>query len=246
MGDGREEREVEAEGECCTNSSLLSLLPSFRRLDQNDADGNPMLARAIKIFSPKFPAVPVTSFTVLEDLSQLALGLGNGAVMLFDGNLLRDRHVKQSLIQGQGKTVVSVHFREPDTTSADGTPIKNPQPISLFVVTTNTISTIFTKHAKFPRLEIDSENGCEELAGTCMNDEKRLVVSTKDAVFFYESEEKREAYGFEGNKKMAHWFNGYLVLVCESGKNDGSGLEKKGGVRWRDLLRVKRQQQHRQ
>lgn len=45
----------------------------------------PQMARALKVFSPKFPAVPVTSFSVLEDLSQLAIGLGNGAVMLFDG-----------------------------------------------------------------------------------------------------------------------------------------------------------------
>lgn len=29
------------------------------RLDQSEPDGNPMLARALKIFSPKFPAVPV-------------------------------------------------------------------------------------------------------------------------------------------------------------------------------------------
>ena len=217
------------------------------RLDKTDAEGNPMLARALKVFSPKFPAVPVTSFTVLEDLSQLALGLGNGAVMLFDGNLLRDRNVKQSLIQGQGKTVVSVHFREPDAPAAAAAPGAAPsssssssapsssssssssskgvqQPISLFVVTTATVSTIFTKHPRLARLEIDSDNGCEELMGTCMNDEKRLVVATRDAVFFYEAEEKREAYGFEGSKKIAMWFNGYLVLVCENSKNIDAGV----------------------
>jgi hypothetical protein len=208
------------------------LLFHARRLDKLDADGNPMLARALKVFSPKFPAVPVTSFSVLEDLSQLALGLGNGAVMLFDGNILRDRNVKQALIQGQGPTVVSVHFREPDSPplGADGLPIasavsnKAPQPISLFVVTTASVSTIYTKHPRMPRVEIDGDNGCEELLGTCVNDEKRLVVTTKDAVFFYEAEEKREAYGFEGTKKIAFWFNGYLVLVCPN-KNvmDDSG-----------------------
>ena len=204
------------------------------RLDKSDAEGNPMLARALKVFSSKFPAVPVTSFSVLEDLSQLALGLGNGAVMLFDGNILRDRNVKQSLIQGQGKTVVAVHFREPDAppASAGGAtspsasssgPQKTPPPISLFVVTTASVSTIYTKHPRLARLEIDGDNGCEELAGTCMNDEKRLVLATKDAVFFYESEEKREAYGFEGAKKICTWFNGYLVLVCENNKSIDMG-----------------------
>lgn len=166
---------------------------------------------------------------MLEDLSQLALGLGNGAVMLFDGNLLRDRNVKQSLIQAQGSTVVSVQFREPDSAPASASAAvssapgsgasKAPPPISLFVVTTTNVSTIYTKHPRLSRVEIDGDNGCEELAGTCVNDEKRLVVATKDAVFFYEAEEKREAYGFEGTKKIAAWFNGYLVLVCENSRN---------------------------
>src|SRR5690242_8051364 len=39
-----------------------------RRLDKPDAEGHPQLARTLRVFSPKFPAVPVTSFTVLEDL----------------------------------------------------------------------------------------------------------------------------------------------------------------------------------
>jgi len=215
------------------------------RLDKTDADGTPMLARAIKVFSSKFPAVPVTSFAVLEDLSQLALGLGNGAVMLFDGNLLRDRNVKQALIQGQGPTVVAVHFREPDSPplGADGLPLpssgssKAPQPISLFVVTTATVSTIYTKHPRLPREEIDSDNGCEELLGTCVNEpEKRLVVTTKDAVFFYEPEEKREAYGFEGSKKIAAWFNGYLVLVCPNKSMDSGAAAAAGGMGGREAL----------
>lgn len=61
------------------------------KLDKEDQYGNPFCARTIKVFSAKFPPVPVTCFSVLEDLTQLAIGLGNGAVMLFDGNILRDR-----------------------------------------------------------------------------------------------------------------------------------------------------------
>jgi len=207
------------------------------RMDvKGDVEGAPQMARAIKLFSQKFPPVPVTSFTVLEDLSQLAIGLGNGAVMLFDGNLIRDRNVRQTLIQGQGDTVVSVHFREPDAPSTTGSSTsasqKTPPPVSLFVVTTRSVATIYTKlpGGKYPRDEIDSENGCEELGGCCMNDEKRLVVATKDAVFFYEAEEKREAYGFEGNKKLCAWFNGYLVLVNENLKNIEANAAAVSGV----------------
>jgi len=254
------------------------------RLDKTDAEGNPMLARALKVFSvsgrqtycslathasrdaaaahtfslsgfaccflcsdkkqPKFPAMPVTSFTVLEDLSQLALGLGNGAVMLFDGNLLRDRNVKQSLIQGQGKTVVRVQFREPvgAATAPNGAA---PSPAASSS-SSHPLSESISRRARRGCLvkivdtvavvTTNSEMGCwtpleeddEELMGTCMNDEKRLVVATRDAVFFYEAEEKREAYGFEGHKKIAMWFNGYLVLVCENSKNIDAGGRGRG------------------
>jgi vacuolar protein sorting-associated protein 11 len=67
------------------------------RLDKEDVDGRPVCVRTIKIFNSKFPPVAVTCFAVLEDLTQLAIGLGNGAVMLFDGNLLRDRACKYVL-----------------------------------------------------------------------------------------------------------------------------------------------------
>jgi hypothetical protein len=66
----------------------------FWRLDKLDEEGRPLLARKLPIFNTKFPPVPITCFSALEDLSQIAVGLANGAVMLFDGNMLRDRNVK--------------------------------------------------------------------------------------------------------------------------------------------------------
>jgi hypothetical protein len=77
------------------------------RLDKFDNDGVPICVRTLKIFSSKFPPVPVTSFSILEDLSQVAIGLGNGAVMLFNGNIMRDSSCKQSLLQREGKIVTS-------------------------------------------------------------------------------------------------------------------------------------------
>ena len=65
-----------------------------------------------KIFSKTFPPVPITSFDVLSDLQQISFGLGNGAVMLFEGSLIKDSKPRQTLILPQGKIVTGVHFKE--------------------------------------------------------------------------------------------------------------------------------------
>ena len=82
----------------------------------------------------RFFQVPVTCMGVLEDLSELAVGLGNGAVFLFSGDLLRDRSLRQVfagikiksvvlvfmyriihtqlLLKREGTCITGVHFRE--------------------------------------------------------------------------------------------------------------------------------------
>lgn len=56
------------------------------------------------VFSADFPEQPITQFTVMPDLSMMAVGLANGAVLLFRGNLMA---LKGSLnssgsVSGQG------------------------------------------------------------------------------------------------------------------------------------------------
>jgi hypothetical protein len=190
-------------------------------LDKLDAENNPVLARNIKVFSKQFPQVPISCVSCLEDLSQLAIGLGNGAIMLFEGNLIRDRSPKQSLIQREGKIVTGLHYRE------------TPELTSLFVVTTDTVSTFYTKSGKINRVEIDAEGGADLKCST-MNDKARLVIANDEAVYFYEPEEKRQAFGFKGNKKQVAWFGNYLVLVQEmgreAGEDSGAGSKDSGEI----------------
>jgi hypothetical protein len=51
-------------------------------LDKADKSGNPLCLRSIKIQPPVGAVVPVTCLAVLEDLSQVAIGLCNGVVLL--------------------------------------------------------------------------------------------------------------------------------------------------------------------
>ena len=103
----RRDRLFVAPGERLALSDLRSLCRTsatvkFWRTDKLDADGAPTLLRRLKLFNDKFPEVPVTSLSVLEDLSELAIGLGNGAVFLFSGDLIRDRAPRQILLKRDG------------------------------------------------------------------------------------------------------------------------------------------------
>eukprot|EP00457_Paulinella_chromatophora_P001265 gb/GEZN01001267.1/.p1 GENE.gb/GEZN01001267.1/~~gb/GEZN01001267.1/.p1 ORF type:complete len:995 (+),score=149.02 gb/GEZN01001267.1/:333-2987(+) len=175
-----------------------------------DSTGVPVLSRNLPIFSSKFPQVPVTSFTLTEDFTKLAVGLGNGAVMLFEGNILR-ANPKQDLLQREGACVTGVHFRE------------GGSKLSLFVVTTTQVLSFFPPYFSNQgmRIELDNEGGCELRCSVLSEAEngsgfgQQLVAARKEAVFFYDEDSKGICFGFDGMKKLVGWFSNYLVLVNE-------------------------------
>ena len=62
-------------------------------LDKVDENG-PYLVRALKI--TKTQVFPISCLAVKEDCSQIAIGMCNGAVVSFHGDILRDRSPKQT------------------------------------------------------------------------------------------------------------------------------------------------------
>jgi hypothetical protein len=63
----------------CQFTHLLSASQfKFWRTDKFGPDGAPLLLRKLKVFNERFPEVAVTCMGVLEDLTELAVGLGNG------------------------------------------------------------------------------------------------------------------------------------------------------------------------
>jgi hypothetical protein len=84
----------------------------------------------VRMFNLKMPA-EVTSLSILEDLTQMALGLANGAVIVLEGTLLQTRAPKQHVVQQKGLKVLHVLFNE-------GTADDRREP-TLFVVTTSKV-----------------------------------------------------------------------------------------------------------
>jgi hypothetical protein len=64
-------------------------------MDKEDKNGGPLLLRSL----PVRASVGTTCMEVLEDLSQLAVGLMDGSVILIKGDIGRDRAPKQRVVQ---------------------------------------------------------------------------------------------------------------------------------------------------
>ena len=62
----------------------------------------------IILFVNQFIFLQITCLSVLEDLSELAIGLGNGAVFLFSGDLLRDRTPRHTLLKQEGPCITGI------------------------------------------------------------------------------------------------------------------------------------------
>jgi hypothetical protein len=84
--------------------------------------------------------------------------------------------------------------------------------IVLFVVTSDSVSTFHTGGKEIYKEELDSAFG-SGIGCAVLTDEEDLIVARKEAVYFYEVEGRGPCFAFEGEKKLLHWFRGYLVVV---------------------------------
>jgi hypothetical protein len=179
-------------------------------LEKADKTGNPLCLRSLRIVPPNANTpVAVTAVAVLEDLSQVAIGLVNGVVLL-----IRDL--------AQERTPRLVPLSHPGAIPITGLGFavnKRQGVITLFVATTNSVVSYRTSHKN--AMEILDDNGCE-LGCAVLGNERDFSVGRKEAVYFYEQEGRGPCFAFEGDKKLLAYFRSYLIVVSQ----DGTGQSK--------------------
>ena len=80
-------------------------------LDKQDRSKNsPTCRRTIKVETKSKP-FPVSTFAVLENMSQIAVGLANGNVVLIRGDIQRERSTKQRIVY-EGEEPVTGQYAE--------------------------------------------------------------------------------------------------------------------------------------
>ncbi|XP_068706072.1 vacuolar protein sorting-associated protein 11 homolog isoform X2 [Montipora foliosa] len=174
-------------------------------LDKIDKYGNPVCCCMQRLIPGNKP-VPVSCLTLMENLTQMAVGFADGSVMVYKGDITRDRHTKQRIVHQDKHPVTGLALKQ----TSDS--------VILFVVTTEAVLS-YNLSAK-DRREVLDAHGCE-LRCSVMSDasqENQFIVARKEALYFYQLDGRGPCLAFEGEKQMITWWRGYLVVASQDNK----------------------------
>ncbi|TFK46662.1 hypothetical protein OE88DRAFT_880671 [Heliocybe sulcata] len=185
------------------------------RIDHNT--GVPNLLRSVKVQHTSRPH-PVSTVALSASLSHLAVGLGDGTVLLY-------RHLDQSLFSGSAsltsvpkprvihespsEPVTGLGFREPGTGKDDSSPN-----LYLFIVTTNrALCYQATGKGSGGQASVVHEVGCGLGCATMDWKKRDVVVAREEAIYMCGTEGRGQCYAYEGPKASVHTHLNYLVIV---------------------------------
>ena len=189
------------------------------RTDQQDRDGKPKLLQQLHVFAKKYPEEAVTAFAVNDDISQFAVGLRNGAVILFRSDAKRRTDRPPHLVQPAGQyPVTGLHYTIKPVTATVAH-------VYLYASTRRSIMCYHCTHDNpalvkavgnsfnlLPRSVVLDERGAD-LNCSCVNDDGEVAAVQNDAVYFYNTEDHSVSFAFEGEKRHIHFLKHYLLVA---------------------------------
>lgn len=193
--------------------SVRSPLLKIWDLETKDKkSGAPSLLRSTKVQLNNRPH-PVTTVAISDGLAHLAIGLGDGTVILY-------RHLDQSLSSSTSLTSLpkarTVHesATEPITGLGFREPSEDNANTYLFIVTTNRVLSyqVAGKNSGSPPAEVD-EIGAGLGCATMDWKGKNIVVARDEAIYLCGIEGRGTCYAYEGTKSAIYTHANYLIIV---------------------------------
>lgn len=202
-------------------------------LDKKDKFGAPFCSRV----QPTIPQdnVPshVTSFVVHENLALMAVGFEQGSCILYKGDIAKDRRTNKTIYlpTETGLPITGLSF------SGGG------KQMFAFVATERQVMS-FNLLDKSPKKNMLDQRGCKNRCST-MSDtllSNQFITTSIDACYLYQHNSRGPCFAFEGEKVMACWYNGYLVVTYKdkaklsmSSSSNGAGSVEKNVVTIYDM-----------
>ncbi|KAL3479301.1 hypothetical protein BJX99DRAFT_222343 [Aspergillus californicus] len=162
---------------------------------------------------------PVSAFAALGELSQVAVGFGNGSVAIIRGDLIHDRGARQRIV---------FESEEPIT----GLEVQNGQVTTLYISTTNRIlALVISGRGQGQPARVLEDTGCGLGCMTLEGDGGDVLVAREDAIYTYGPHGRGQSYAFESPKSSINVFKDYVTLICPPrGGTPGSGALQGLGV----------------
>ncbi|KAM0815289.1 putative Vacuolar protein sorting protein-like protein [Seiridium cardinale] len=155
---------------------------------------------------------PISAFTAVDDLSQLAVGFANGSVTLIRGDLIHDRGTKQRIVHESEEPVTGVEF------------VSEAKVTTLFVATTaRLLKVVVTGRGQGQTPKTVEDSGC---AVGCMTLNKKtgdIIVVRDDAVYYYNLDGRGLCFANDGTTTLAATYQNYVALVSPPASS-GSGV----------------------
>ncbi|RHZ58245.1 tethering complex subunit PEP5 [Aspergillus thermomutatus] len=145
---------------------------------------------------------PISAFAALEDLSQVAVGFGNGSVTIIRGDLIHDRGARQRIV---------FESEEPIT----GLEVQSGVLSTLFISTTSRILTlVISGRGQGQPARVLDDSGCGVGCMALDKDTGDIVVAREDAIYTYGPHGRGPSYAFDSPKNSINVFRDYVALVC--------------------------------
>nr|XP_039266743.1 vacuolar protein sorting-associated protein 11 homolog [Styela clava] len=172
-------------------------------MDKRDKSGDPFCSRIQAAIPNNLPS-DVSAFSVLSNLSMMAAGFAQGSIVLYKGDVLKDRHGNKTIIleTGQGGPVTGLSFRYGEKDS-------------YLFATTHTTVLSYAVSDKYSKMHTLEDQGCPMFCTAISNSvlDNQFLVAASDAVYAYQPDSRGPCFAFDGDKVLARWYHGYLILV---------------------------------
>ncbi|OWA50975.1 Vacuolar protein sorting-associated protein 11-like protein [Hypsibius exemplaris] len=200
------------------------LLIKVWNFDKMDASGTPTCARIIRL-PAETSREPVTCFTVHENLNYMAIGYSNGSVVLFKGDITKERNASKHIQIHKGKSPITGLSFRPTTTGKGG--------IALYISSLDEIWSYAIGSRDKESESILDHHGCALQCSTMTDStvDFQFVIGRSDAFYFYLPDSRGQCLAFGGEKVLLEWCHGYLVVVSKKDDSDGraSSSDSLGG-----------------
>lgn len=177
-------------------------------LAKKDKQGFPTCVRISRAI-PSYRAVPVSSLCVHSSLTLMAVGFEDGSIMLYRGDLTRERKNKIRVLKDTNTAITGLAIKTTGKQSY------------LFVVTTSSVFlyniTIKDKETKSTLDSMGCARKCSILAES--KQDSHFMIGRTEAVYCYTSDGRGPCYAVEGQKIMLEWFRSYLVIIAKEAAN---------------------------
>ncbi|XP_076642334.1 vacuolar protein sorting 11 [Halictus rubicundus] len=173
-----------------------------------DKQGNPTCVRISRAI-PSNRGVPATALYVHTSLTLMAIGFGDGSIMLYRGDLTRERKIKIKVLKSTNVSITGLAIRAMSKQT------------HLFVATTNSVFvynvTVKDKEFKSPLDNMGCSRNCSVLAESMQD--SHFMIGRNDAIYCYTPDGRGPCYAAGGQKIMLEWFRSYLVIISKEAAN---------------------------